>query len=52
MSSRISLMDGRIGRLSIEEPLQTMQGFNTSGGHRQHVVMDIDKLAKVSRCDQ
>jgi N-acetylglucosaminyldiphosphoundecaprenol N-acetyl-beta-D-mannosaminyltransferase len=49
MSDRITLMGCTIDNLSMEETLQTIEGFIHSGKPHQHVVVNVDKLVKASR---
>jgi N-acetylglucosaminyldiphosphoundecaprenol N-acetyl-beta-D-mannosaminyltransferase len=49
MSARIELMGCQIDNLSMEETLQTIEGFIKSGRPHQHVVVNVDKLVKASR---
>ena len=49
MSERIMLMGCFIDNLSMEETLQTIEGFIHSGQAHQHVVVNVDKLVKASR---
>jgi N-acetylglucosaminyldiphosphoundecaprenol N-acetyl-beta-D-mannosaminyltransferase len=49
MSERITLMGCTIDNLSMEETLQTIEGFIHSGKPHQHVVVNVDKLVKASR---
>ena len=46
---RIRLMGCEIDNLSMEETLQTVEGFIKSGKPHQHVVVNVDKLVKASR---
>lgn len=49
MRERITLMGCQIDNLSMEETLQTVEGFIHSGLPHQHVVVNVDKLVKASR---
>ncbi|WP_431237373.1 WecB/TagA/CpsF family glycosyltransferase [Mycolicibacterium aichiense] len=49
MTDRIELMGCQIDNLTMEETLQTIEGFVNSGTHQQHVVVNVDKLVKASR---
>jgi N-acetylglucosaminyldiphosphoundecaprenol N-acetyl-beta-D-mannosaminyltransferase len=49
MADRITLMGCSIDNLSMEETLQTIEGFIHSGRPHQHVVVNVDKLVKASR---
>jgi N-acetylglucosaminyldiphosphoundecaprenol N-acetyl-beta-D-mannosaminyltransferase len=49
MSQRITLMGCSIDNLSMEETLQTVEGFIATGKPHQHVVVNVDKLVKASR---
>lgn len=49
MSNRIEMMGCQIDNLSMEETLQTIEGFIHSGKPHQHVVVNVDKLVKASR---
>ena len=49
MSERITLMGCTIDNLSMEETLQTIEGFIQTGEPHQHVVVNVDKLVKASR---
>jgi N-acetylglucosaminyldiphosphoundecaprenol N-acetyl-beta-D-mannosaminyltransferase len=49
MADRITLMGCSIDNLSMEETLQTIEGFIHSGQPHQHVVVNVDKLVKASR---
>jgi len=49
MSNRIEMMGCHIDNLSMEETLQTIEGFIRSGKPHQHVVVNVDKLVKASR---
>lgn len=49
MRERITLMGCQIDNLSMEETLQTIEGFIQSGQPHQHVVVNVDKLVKASR---
>jgi len=48
-SERITLMGCGIDNLTMEETLQTIEGFIASGTPHQHVVVNVDKLVKASR---
>jgi len=49
MHERIELMGCAIDNLTMEETLQTVEGFIHSGRPHQHVVVNVDKLVKASR---
>ena len=49
MSGRITMMGCQIDNLSMEETLQTVEGFIQSGKPHQHVVVNVDKLVKAER---
>lgn len=49
MSERIEMMGCLVDNLSMEETLQTIEGFIQSGRPHQHVVVNVDKLVKASR---
>lgn len=49
MSKRIQLMGCYIDNLTMEETLQTVEGFIQSGQPHQHVVVNVDKLVKANR---
>lgn len=49
MKQRIELMGCQIDNLSMEETLETIDGFIKSGLPHQHVVVNVDKLVKASR---
>ncbi|HMZ53800.1 MAG TPA: WecB/TagA/CpsF family glycosyltransferase [Nitrospira sp.] len=49
MSKRIEMMGCQIDNLSMEETLQTVEGFIRTGLPHQHVVVNVDKLVKASR---
>lgn len=49
MGGRITLMGCAIDNLSMEETLQTVEGFVRTGQPHQHVVVNVDKLVKASR---
>ncbi|MDY0743850.1 WecB/TagA/CpsF family glycosyltransferase [Paucibacter sp. R3-3] len=48
-SPRIELMGCKIDNLSMEETLQTIEGFIASGEPHQHVVVNVDKLVKAQK---
>ncbi len=52
MSGRITMMGCQIDNLSMEETLQTVEGFIQSGKPHQHVVVNVDKLVKAERDDE
>lgn len=52
MSNRIEMMGCQIDNLSMEETLQTIEGFIHSGKPHQHVVVNVDKLVKASRDEE
>ncbi|UCV05482.1 WecB/TagA/CpsF family glycosyltransferase [Dechloromonas denitrificans] len=49
MNRRIEMMGCQVDNLSMEESLQTIEGFIHSGKPHQHVVVNVDKLVKASR---
>ncbi len=49
MKNRIEMMGCKVDNLSMEETLQTIEGFILSGRPHQHVVVNVDKLVKASR---
>lgn len=49
VKSRIEMMGCQIDNLTMEETLQTIEGFIHSGQPHQHVVVNVDKLVKASR---
>lgn len=49
MTQRIEMMGCQIDNLSMEETLQTVEGFIKTGQPHQHVVVNVDKLVKASR---
>jgi N-acetylglucosaminyldiphosphoundecaprenol N-acetyl-beta-D-mannosaminyltransferase len=49
MKNRIEMMGCKIDNLTMEETLQTVEGFIKSGQPHQHVVVNVDKLVKASR---
>lgn len=49
MNERITLMGCSIDNLTMEETLQTVEGFILTGRPHQHVVVNVDKLVKASR---
>ncbi len=49
MNKRIEMMGCKIDNLTMEETLQTIEGFIHSGKPHQHVVVNVDKLVKASR---
>jgi N-acetylglucosaminyldiphosphoundecaprenol N-acetyl-beta-D-mannosaminyltransferase len=49
MGERITMMGCAIDNLSMEETLQTIEGFIQSGQPHQHVVVNVDKLVKADR---
>jgi N-acetylglucosaminyldiphosphoundecaprenol N-acetyl-beta-D-mannosaminyltransferase len=49
MSSRVEIMGCQIDNLSMEETLNTIEGFIRSGQSHQHVVVNVDKLVKANR---
>lgn len=46
---RIEMMGCQIDNLTMEETLQTIEGFIKSGLPHQHVVVNVDKLVKANR---
>jgi N-acetylglucosaminyldiphosphoundecaprenol N-acetyl-beta-D-mannosaminyltransferase len=49
MKNRIEMMGCKVDNLSMEETLQTIEGFIFSGKPHQHVVVNVDKLVKANR---
>ncbi len=49
MANRIELMGCFVDNLSMEETLQTVEGFIASGKPHQHVVVNVDKIVKAQR---
>lgn len=49
MTKQIRMMGCRIDNLTMEETLQTVEGFIASGSPHQHVVVNVDKLVKAQR---
>jgi len=49
MSGRITMMGCEMDNLTMEETLQTVEGFITKGTPHQHVVVNVDKLVKANR---
>lgn len=49
MNTRIEMMGCQIDNLTMEETLQTVEGFIKSGRPHQHVVVNVDKLVKANR---
>jgi N-acetylglucosaminyldiphosphoundecaprenol N-acetyl-beta-D-mannosaminyltransferase len=49
VTQRIEMMGCQIDNLSMEETLQTIEGFIKTGQPHQHVVVNVDKLVKASR---
>jgi N-acetylglucosaminyldiphosphoundecaprenol N-acetyl-beta-D-mannosaminyltransferase len=49
MNERITLMGCAIDNLTMDETLQTVEGFIRSGRPHQHVAVNVDKLVKASR---
>lgn len=49
MAKRIQMMGCLIDNLTMEETLQTIEGFIHSRAPHQHVVVNVDKLVKASR---
>lgn len=49
MKNRIEMMGCKVDNLSMEETLQTIEGFILSDRPHQHVVVNVDKLVKASR---
>ena len=49
VTSRIEMMGCHIDNLTMEETLQTVEGFIKSGKQHQHVVVNVDQLVKASR---
>lgn len=48
-TDRIELMGCYVDNLSLEETLQTIEGFIASGRPHQHVVVNVDKLVKARK---
>jgi len=48
-AQRIELMGCSVDNLSMEETLQTIEGFIATGQPHQHVVVNVDKLVKARR---
>lgn len=51
-NDRIELMGCQIDNLSLEETLQTVEGFIASGRPHQHVVVNVDKLVKARKDEE
>lgn len=51
-TDRIELMGCQVDNLSLEETLQTVEGFIASGRAHQHVVVNVDKLVKAQKDEQ
>lgn len=49
MKRRIDIMGCQIDNLSMEETLQTIEGFIQSGKPHQHVVVNVDKIVKANK---
>lgn len=49
MRPRIEMMGCYVDNLSMEETLQTIEGFIASGRPHQHVVVNVDKLVKAQK---
>jgi N-acetylglucosaminyldiphosphoundecaprenol N-acetyl-beta-D-mannosaminyltransferase len=49
ITNRIEMMGCQIDNLTMEETLQTVEGFIKSGRPHQHVVVNVDKLVKAHR---
>jgi len=49
MRPRIEMMGCQVDNLSMEETLQTIEGFIASGLPHQHVVVNVDKLVKAQK---
>lgn len=49
MTHRIQMMGCYVDNLSMEETLQTIEGFIHSGRPHQHVVVNVDKIVKAQR---
>jgi len=49
MINRIEMMGCHIDNLTMEETLQTIEGFIKTGQPHQHVVVNVDKIVKASR---
>jgi len=48
MNQRVTMMGCEMDNLSMEETLQTVEGFIASGKPHQHVVVNVDKLVKAA----
>ncbi|MYN07460.1 WecB/TagA/CpsF family glycosyltransferase [Pseudoduganella aquatica] len=48
MSERINMMGCQVDNLTMEETLQTIDGFIQTGRPHQHVVVNVDKLVKAA----
>ncbi|KQV78446.1 UDP-N-acetyl-D-mannosamine transferase [Massilia sp. Root351] len=48
MNARITMMGCQVDNLTMEETLQTIDGFIQSGKPHQHVVVNVDKLVKAA----
>jgi N-acetylglucosaminyldiphosphoundecaprenol N-acetyl-beta-D-mannosaminyltransferase len=48
MTKRITMMGCQVDNLTMEETLQTIDGFVQSGKPHQHVVVNVDKLVKAA----
>ncbi|WP_107876872.1 WecB/TagA/CpsF family glycosyltransferase [Pseudoduganella sp. UC29_71] len=48
MTKRITMMGCQVDNLTMEETLQTIDGFIQSGKPHQHVVVNVDKLVKAA----
>lgn len=46
---RIEMMGCQVDNLTMEDTLQTIEGFISSGKPHQHVVVNVDKLVKAQR---
>ncbi|WP_394751936.1 WecB/TagA/CpsF family glycosyltransferase [Crenothrix sp.] len=49
MKQRINIIGCEIDNLSMEETLQTIEGFIYSGQSHQHVVVNVDKIVKANK---
>jgi len=52
MAGRIEMMGCQIDNLTMNETLETVEGFILSGKPHQHVVVNVDKLVKAERDPQ
>jgi N-acetylglucosaminyldiphosphoundecaprenol N-acetyl-beta-D-mannosaminyltransferase len=49
MKQRIDIMGCQVDNLTMEETLQTVEGFIKSGRPHQHVVVNVDKVVKANK---